>query len=62
MSGRIEAGDDWRDEIERSIEKADNAILLISGEFLTSKFIPDEEIGVFLARRHKDACALFRSL
>ena len=59
MSERIDAGDDWRDEIERAIEKVDIAILLISGEFLTSKFICDEEIDAFLARQHKDASALF---
>ncbi|MEM9629062.1 MAG: TIR domain-containing protein [Pseudomonadota bacterium] len=51
---RIAAGDDWRDEIEQAIERADVAVLLISADFLTSDFIRDEEVGPFLERRHRD--------
>ncbi len=51
---RIAAGDDWRSEIERAIQEADVAVLLISADFLTSDFIRFEEVGPFLARRHKD--------
>lgn len=48
---RIEAGDDWRSEIENAINKANIAILIISANFLTSKFILDEEVPKLLERR-----------
>lgn len=51
---RIEAGDDWKPEIEKAINAASIAVLLISANFLTSKFIRDEEVSRFLARRATD--------
>src|SRR4030067_2678817 len=51
---RIELGDDWRPDIEGAIGRAAIAILMVSANFLTSKFILDEEIPKFLARREKE--------
>ncbi len=56
---KIEVGDDWRPEIEKAIERADIAILLISANFLTSNFILDEEVPKFLARREKKGMRVF---
>ena len=51
---RIEAGEDWYPEIEKAINNASVAILMISANFLTSKFILGEEVPKLLARRAKE--------
>jgi len=51
---RIEAGEDWQPEIERAIEHAAVAILLVSADFLTSKFILGVEVPRLLERRQKE--------
>lgn len=48
---KIAGGDDWYPEIERAIESAHVAILLISADFLSSKFILGNEIPPLLERR-----------
>src|ERR1700741_5057001 len=48
---RIEAGDNWLPQIKSAIEHARVAILLISANFLTSKFIRVSEIPPLLRRR-----------
>ena len=48
---RIEAGADWFKEIEAAIAKASVAVLLVSADFLASKFIRREEIPRLLERR-----------
>ncbi|MDP3225463.1 MAG: toll/interleukin-1 receptor domain-containing protein, partial [Rubrivivax sp.] len=48
---RIQGGDDWRQEIRQAIEGCDIALLLISADFLISKFILDEEVPRLLERR-----------
>jgi hypothetical protein len=50
---RIEAGDDWYPEIEKAISNANIATLMISANFLTSKFIRGEEVPKLLERRTK---------
>ncbi len=50
---RIAAGDDWLPEIERAIASCDLALLLISANFLTSKFILGQEVPVLLQRRQE---------
>jgi hypothetical protein len=50
---RIEVGDDWRPEIEDAINRASIAVLMISANFLTSKFILDNEVPKLLERRKK---------
>ena len=51
---QIALGDRWYPEIETAINTADVAILLISAEFLTSKFIRGEEIPRLLKRREQE--------
>jgi len=48
---RIEAGDDWRQEIETALDRATVAILIISKDFLTSRFIREQELTKILAGR-----------
>ena len=50
---RIEAGDEWRPEIEQAIDHATLAILIISKSFLTSKFIRERELTRILSRRSR---------
>ena len=48
---RIEAGEDWQAAISQAIETGSLAILLVSANSLTSKFIRTEEIPQLLALR-----------
>ena len=50
---QIEPSDDWFAEIERELNQADVAIMLISADFLTSRFIRAEEIPTLLRRREQ---------
>ena len=43
----IRVGDLWQPEIEKALERADLAILLISPAFLASPFISDQELRAF---------------
>lgn len=45
---RLRAGDQWRKEIERSLDRANVAILLVSADFLASDFITDDELPPLL--------------
>jgi TIR domain len=47
----LKGGDDWRAEIELALDSATVAVLLISQEFLTSRFIRDEELPRILRRQ-----------
>src|SRR5215831_10903441 len=47
---RISVGANWYEEIQQAIEQASVAILLISADFLTSKFIMEEEVPRCLIR------------
>lgn len=51
---QIAAGDDWYPEIAKAIESAQIAILLISANFLSSKFILGKEVPALLERREKE--------
>ncbi|MFZ1344121.1 TIR domain-containing protein [Thiothrix eikelboomii] len=50
---QIALGDSWYPEIETALNTADVAILLISADFLTSRFIRGEEIPRLLERREQ---------
>ncbi|MFL6203401.1 MAG: TIR domain-containing protein, partial [Thermoanaerobaculia bacterium] len=56
---RIGAGEEWFEEIEAAIEDADVAVLLVSADFLNSKFILEEEVPRFLQRRVDDGLKVF---
>ncbi len=56
---KIQAGDEWRREIETSLQDCQIAILLVSAHFLTSKFILEEEIPIFLNRRVSEGLKIF---
>lgn len=51
---QVDIGDDWYPEIEKALNEADIAILLISAHFLSSKFIKSEEIPRLLQRRAQE--------
>jgi hypothetical protein len=51
---RIGAGANWHEEIQQAIERASVAILLISADFLTSKFILEQEVPPLLERRQAE--------
>lgn len=48
---RIAAGADWEEEIRAAMDAADVAILLISKDYLTSRFVRDSEVPHLLQRR-----------
>jgi len=51
---KIEMGVDWFPEIEKALQEAGIAVLLISAHFLTSKFIREQEVPRILERRRKE--------
>jgi hypothetical protein len=51
---RIEAGDEWLKEIEGALDTCDMAVLLVSADFLASRFITEKELPVFIKRREKE--------
>jgi tetratricopeptide (TPR) repeat protein len=56
---QIGAGSEWREEIQKAIDAARVAVLLVSADFLTSQFIKGEEVPRFLERRAKDGLHVF---
>ena len=50
---QIQVGDLWLPKIEQALNDADVAILLISADFLSSRFILEKEVPQLLARREK---------
>lgn len=55
----IRTGDDWFVEIKDSMDSADVAVLLISVDFLSSKFIRNREVPYLLRLREKRGLRLF---
>ncbi|MGI9452190.1 MAG: toll/interleukin-1 receptor domain-containing protein, partial [Geminicoccaceae bacterium] len=51
---QIDLGDDWFQEIETKLETCSVAVLLISHDFLGSKFCMQKEVPVLLERRKRD--------
>ena len=56
---RIETGKDWHQEIQEVIKTANLAILLVSADFLASKWIISEEVPRLLERRDKEGLRIF---
>jgi small GTP-binding protein len=48
---RIEEGDEWYEAIQNAMNECDIAILLISPDFIASRFIQDEELPQLLQQR-----------
>lgn len=51
---RIEAGGDWKKQIDQAMARASVAVLLISAKYLNSVFILDVEVPKLLERHRKD--------
>jgi len=56
---RIGAGEYWYEEIQEAMNNASMAILLVSANFLTSKFILSEEVHRLLEHRKKEGLRIF---
>jgi predicted Ser/Thr protein kinase len=56
---RIEAGEDWQQEIQEAMATARVAILLVSADFLASRFIQGEEVPRLLERRDEEGVHIF---
>ena len=55
---RIAAGDLWRGEIELALSRARVAVLLVSADFMASKFINEEELPALLAAAETGGCRI----
>lgn len=53
QDGRIEAGDDWFQSIHDAMEACDLALLLVSPDYLASRFIQEREQPRLLRRRQE---------
>ncbi len=56
---QIRPGEDWAQQIEQAAAQARMAILLISDDFLASKFIMQREVPYFLQRRQQGNLIVF---
>jgi WD40 repeat protein len=56
---RIEGGADWFEDIQDALARASVAVLLISADFLTSKFILGQEVPKLLERRSREGVTVF---
>lgn len=56
---RIAVGEDWEPEIEHELKRAKAAVLMITADFLTSKFILGKEIPTVLKRRDEEGLRIF---
>jgi hypothetical protein len=59
IDDRIPAGAEWLEVINEALLQADIAILLITSDFLTSKFILEKEVPTLLKRRWAGGLSLF---
>ena len=55
---QIESGQNWQDKIEKAIERARVALLLVTPDFFASEFIQNQELPKIL-KRHKEKGGLF---
>ena len=55
---KIQAGMDWKSEIKQALDTAKVAILLISANFLSSKFITEDELPPLLAAAENEGAII----
>lgn len=55
---RISAGEKWKKEIEKALNQAQVAILLISADFLASDFIVDNELPPLLSKANQEGATI----
>jgi tetratricopeptide (TPR) repeat protein len=56
---QIKAGEDWYPKIQKALNQADAAVLIVSADFLTSDFILTKEIPPLLKQRTKEKKKIF---
>jgi hypothetical protein len=56
---QIATGDEWKPEIEKSMAAASLGILLVSADFLGSKFIRSEEVPRLMKQRIEQGLRIF---
>lgn len=56
---RLRTGDRWKEEIEKALQSASAAILLISPDFLASDFIANDELPPILERANTQGTKIF---
>ena len=56
---QISTGQEWSREIETALSTASAAVLLLSVDFLNSRFIKESELPKLLARREKEGLRVF---
>lgn len=56
---KIKSSDKWKEEIDKSLQSASVAILLISTSFLASDFIQDNELPKLLEKANKNGTKIF---
>jgi TIR domain len=56
---QIGASQDWQTELERAMERAVVAVLLVTASFLVSKYVKEEEIPRLRARRERGLLSIF---
>jgi hypothetical protein len=56
---QIATGDEWQPEIEKSMAAASLGILLVSADFLGSKFIRSEEVPRLMKQRIEQGLRIF---
>lgn len=55
---KIKAGQNWKNEIEKALDNAKVAILLISTDFLASEFIQNNELPTLLKNAKENGCEI----
>jgi hypothetical protein len=53
IADRVQAGDNWREDVDAALDRADIALLLISADFLASDFLQDVELPKVFQRREQ---------
>ncbi|MHB8067785.1 MAG: toll/interleukin-1 receptor domain-containing protein [Desulfobaccales bacterium] len=56
---RIESGADWRTEINKALDKATAAVLLVGPGFLASEFVMQYELPILLEAASQRGCKVF---